>query len=272
MISSLRIRAAAVVAAVLLMLTAAPGAAAIGATLVGFAVAQVNPSLVRIQLDFSPQTPQYRIDGSGTTRVSVQFVRTTRRPGVGTIPSPGSFIRGVDFVQNDTTLMLIFTSEQPLQINVTPSPRSLIVLLAAADRNPPAKPDSLIPPSATEVSMIRLKYADVNEVAGLLGAANLADPFAGLGIQQPFNGGISQSLGTGGLLPAQTITNVPTQQIASSPQIGVRISDTISIDRRLNAVIVSGPASITEPLKRLIALVDTPVNSVFLEASVVELT
>ena len=31
------------------------------------------------------------------------------------------------------------------------------------------------PASATEVSMIRLKYADVNEVAGLLGAANLAD-------------------------------------------------------------------------------------------------
>jgi len=255
----------------LLAWTFVPANAAVGSTLNGFTIAQPNPSLLRVQLDFVPQTPQYRIEGSGTTRVSVQFFGATRRPGVGSIPAAGSFIRAIDFVQNGTALALIFTSERPVQINVTPSMQSLFVLLAVAEPNQPAKSENGVPPSATDVSMIRLKYADVNEVAGLLGAANLADPFAGLANPQQL-GGISSSLGIGGLQPGQTLTGVPLQQSASSPQIGLRISESVSIDRRLNAVIVSGPVSVTEPLKKLIALVDSPVNSVLLEATVVELT
>jgi|SRR5947209_15107917 len=272
MISSRRFIGLAALLASIIGALIAPAAAAVGATLSGFTISQVNPSLVRAQLDFAPQTPQYRIDGSGTPRVSVQFFSTNKRPGLNAIPTGNTLLRGIDVVQNGATLTLVLTGDEPLSVHVLPAPQSLVLLLSVADKVSTARAEPSYSPSAVEVSMVRLKYADVNEIAGLLGTVNFSDPFAGFSAgAQLNNSGLSVG-GISGTSPGQTLTNLPVQQVSTPPQAGVHVSDTISIDRRLNAVLLSGPASVTEPLKRLIALVDTPVSSVFLEASVVELT
>jgi|ERR1700681_3447708 general secretion pathway protein D len=262
---------ASALSAIFLCLTAHVSEAAVGATLASLSVSQLNPNVVRAQLDFVPQTPQYRIDGTGTRRIAIQFFATTKRPGLNSISGGAAMIRGIDIVQSGTTVTLVVTADDPLSVNVTPAPQSFVVFLSIDDKSRTAPAVTAPSSSAVEVSMLRLKYADVNEVAGLLGAANLADPFGGLTSGPQFNGSPLGN-GLGGLNAGQSLTTLPTQQLSSLPQAGIRISDVVSIDRRLNAVILSGSASVTEPLKKLIGLVDTPVSSVFLEVSVVELT
>jgi general secretion pathway protein D len=54
--------------------------------------------------------------------------------------------------------------------------------------------------------------------------------------------------------------------------IAQRVSDNIAIDRRLNAVLVSGPPDVVAAYKAFIEKIDVPLGSVMLETQIVELT
>jgi general secretion pathway protein D len=135
----------------------------------------------------------------------------------------------------------------------------------------------------TITQVVRLRYADVSEVVGILAAnANIAPGNAfspqapQLGVQeQPgfgFNGGLS-----GGLNGGFGQTFQPFQQYSPSgalpgeeQPLGQRVSDNIAVDRRLNAVILTGTREQLAPMLALIAQLDVPVQSVLLDAQVIE--
>lgn len=119
-----------------------------------------------------------------------------------------------------------------------------------------------------DYEVVFLKYADVSEIAGILSAdANVPsnDVFA----PTPSIFGSTQA--TLGLSAPPTTQSVQSADAATRP-LGQHVDDTISVDRRLNAIIVSGTAARVQRIKKLIATLDVPLRGVLFETQVIELS
>ena len=123
----------------------------------------------------------------------------------------------------------------------------------------------------TEV--VPLKYADISEVAGLLvQGANVPsnDTFqaqtANMGSTSLGSGG-----GFGGVQASAPTQNFPSNPSGSAQGLAQRVSDNVAVDRRLNAIILTGPPGLVEQLQAFIASIDIPVDSVLLETDILEL-
>ena len=129
-----------------------------------------------------------------------------------------------------------------------------------------------------------LKYADVSEIAGVLvagsniapndtfspvqtniGTSSLNGSFGGV------SGGVSAGVSGGGSQP-QTQPNIGAGQTGPEQGVAQRVNDNIAVDRRLNAMILSGTPSVIAGLKSVIDKLDVPVRSVILETQIVELS
>ena len=140
--------------------------------------------------------------------------------------------------------------------------------------------------------MIRLHYADVSEVVGILTSNGEVAPssvfnpqpsqfgsqadtgtFGNGGFQGPLNGGFNGGFQGGGFQgPFGGYNNNNNYGAENGNAMGQRISDNIAIDRRLNAVILTGtPAEIAQA-EQMIKLLDVPVQSVLLDTEVLEVT
>jgi len=141
--------------------------------------------------------------------------------------------------------------------------------------------------------LIRLHYADVSEVVGILTSNGEVAPTSvfnpqpsqfgsqpdngtfgnGGGFQGPLNGGFnSGGFQGGGFQQPFGGYNNGNYANENGNAMGQRISDNIAIDRRLNAVILTGtPAEIAQA-EQMIKLLDVPVQSVLLDTEVLEVT
>ncbi|HET9342957.1 MAG TPA: secretin N-terminal domain-containing protein [Candidatus Eremiobacteraceae bacterium] len=141
--------------------------------------------------------------------------------------------------------------------------------------------------------LIRLHYADVSEVVGILTSNGEVAPtsvfnpqpsqfgsqsdngggFNGGGFQGPVNGGFNAGgFNGGGFQQPFGGYNNGNYGGENGNAMGQRISDNIAIDRRLNAVILTGtPAEIAQA-EQMIKLLDVPVQSVLLDTEVLEVT
>lgn len=144
--------------------------------------------------------------------------------------------------------------------------------------------------------MYRLRYADVSEVVGLLAQnvtvapSNAFNPQTNqLNNSQQFGygqygqyGGYGQfgqyGYGANGI-PQSTFGQFqypqyqyPGTGTESQLSQGQRINDNLAIDRRLNAVIVTGTPQQIAQAEAIIKLVDIPVKSVMIDAEVLEIT
>ncbi|MDQ6932035.1 MAG: hypothetical protein M3160_02530 [Candidatus Eremiobacteraeota bacterium] len=121
------------------------------------------------------------------------------------------------------------------------------------------------------INVILLKYADVSEIVGILVGGDAIAPndvFTPIG--SIFS--LPSSTGSGGTGVLAT-NNQPFNSSTGAPQaLAQRINDTIAVDRRLNAMILTGTPSELARLKGLIAKLDVPVPSVVLECQVFELS
>jgi general secretion pathway protein D len=116
---------------------------------------------------------------------------------------------------------------------------------------------------AEQFELIRLKYADVSEVVGLLTEGITVRPNNTLIRRQPGFGsiGINDNNSSG--------NNVEEN---NDQPLGEAVDRNLAIDRRLNAIWVRGTRAKIELVKRQIELIDVPVDSVILETEFVELT
>ena len=144
----------------------------------------------------------------------------------------------------------------------------ILVLRAASERRSDASnsSDTAVPASSLVRRVVRLKYADAAEVANAL-VANSILPSNDLLPLVP--SGISGGASAVGGLPQQTNLS---QSISPEMPPAQRVSDAISIDRRLNAVVLSGTIADVVAMEDLISQLDVAVPIVMIEAEVVELT
>jgi len=134
----------------------------------------------------------------------------------------------------------------------------------------------LIAGEGEDFEVVYLKYADVSEIVGLLTANQSIKSNDDFSPQEPNYGSSGLSgggyFGTGGAIPVTPILSAPNGVVISSDSVGQAVDSTIGIDRRLNAIILRGPADRLAEIKREIAMLDVPVTSVVLETQFVELS
>ncbi len=143
--------------------------------------------------------------------------------------------------------------------------------------SPPAEagaaPRGLAAGDGEVFEVVQLKYADVSEIVGVLTANQSLRPNDEFTPQEPNFGSAGLQGGYyGGGIPASPVGPGFAPSGTASESLGRTADDAIGIDRRLNAVILRGPAGRVARLEQEIAKLDVPVTSVVLETVFVELT
>jgi general secretion pathway protein D len=118
--------------------------------------------------------------------------------------------------------------------------------------------------------VVYLKYADISEVAdALVESADIQsnDTFS----PQTSNFGTQQFGGTqNNGQPFQQQQNF-NNGAGNTQGLGQRVNDNVAVDRRLNAIILTGPPDTVASLKKFIEAIDIPLDSVMFETQIVEL-
>jgi general secretion pathway protein D len=246
---------------------------------------QLPNGRVRILLQFSAPV-QPRAMGGATSTYVVQFFGASLAPTVpNMIPVNIPPIQSVSVTQGTNALLVSVSMTVTAQPKVINAPGNLVIIevpQAAGYAQPgqsyqPQQQPSASP-SGTQTELVRLRYADVSEVVGILsGNANLSPSNVfnpqptNIGSQGTYGGGAFGQQTTPGqnLQPFQQF-NQYQQTTGTEQALGQRISDNLAVDRRLNALILTGTPQQINEAKELIAKVDIPVQSVLLDTEVLE--
>ncbi len=251
--------------------------------------AQPNGGAI-VSVSFGSGVPRYQVIGAGTAQPSVLLSNTTISAQVPPAFAGVGPIASVTVSPSGTTsarIALNLAAVTP--VVVRPAGNVLFIDVAAVGGaqgaqnfgQQPAAPAALPAGAGAQQTVVMLlKYADISEVAGVLvSGSNVAsnDTF----VPQQSNIGTSSlgnSFGGGSTFGGGGFNNVPQQQNfggnAFGQQQGVaqRVSDNVAIDRRLNAIILTGTPDVIAALRDTIDKLDVPVPSVLLETQIVELT
>jgi general secretion pathway protein D len=205
----------------------------------------------------------------------VSFFRTATDPRLTPPALTVGVLKSVRLFRQDDLFTVTLVAAAPIRLEASPvgdAALNLRVLLARPNAVAAALVKRDVPQhtdrdqSADDFEVVRLKYADVSEVAGLLSrsaAVNPNDSFKPT--EPPFGANLG---GSASYRPVPT--QAPPTDARGQP-LAQAVDDTVAIDRRLNAIILRGPRERIERLKRQIALVDAPAGSVVLETSFYEL-
>jgi general secretion pathway protein D len=125
------------------------------------------------------------------------------------------------------------------------------------------------------MEVVPLQYADVSEVVGILVPGNQIAANDTFSPQQQSFGSSGLSSGSIGV-PAsptqpQALSSFIPGGLTATNSLGQQITPNISVDRRLNAIILRGTPEVIGELKAEITKIDIPLESVILDTEVVEL-
>ncbi|MGL5837107.1 MAG: type II secretion system protein GspD [Sphingorhabdus sp.] len=234
-------------------------------------------------LRFSPQEPQAKPVNSDPSRPALAMQATLRAPK---IPSTQRYRGLVSTTRFDTVkgdLLLRFDASGPARIVVQPAGNRLLQVRVervsddeatgtrpiGSENDPVYKASDLAAaPSFSDgdsYELIALKYADVSEVVGLLVEGATAEPNDIFIRREPGFGSPASN-------NQNNYFNQPQTPQESRKPVGQSFGNGIAIDRRLNAIWVTGSPERIERIRKQIALIDIPVDSVILETQFVELT
>lgn len=274
----------------LLLLIATPGGV----------LAQTTPSVVEevktVTLDenraaflirFSPAEPQTASLNNNPTRPELLLRSTLRAPRVAPRENYRGLVRSATFETTDSGLLWRFDTAAPAQVSVQPAgDRSLQVIVQrlsgdeAIGARPIGSGGEVVEPATSlpayvepgidgdSYELVPLKYADVSEVIGLLVEGETI---------QPNNVFIRREPGFGSIATASSNQYQYQQQQNQQPQNQQPLGQSfpgrgLAIDRRLNAIWITGTPERIARVKAQINAIDVPVDSVILETQFVELT
>jgi len=225
--------------------------------------------------------PQYKVFGQGTSNVSVVFFGTLKAANTPTnVPETatgGGFIIGgalttsgnsveLELTLQGTPSVKVFAGQgQTLDVDILPGGVAAPVPLGST-----ATPTPVTGGGGQIHEIIRLKYADLSEVVGLL-VPGQAIPSNDTFAPQPGAGNFGSPLG-GGVASFGAGPTFNQNTLGFNQGVAQHINDNVSIDRRLNAVILTGPPDLVANYKAFINEIDIPLTSVMLETQIVELT
>ncbi|MDQ6825795.1 MAG: hypothetical protein M3Z14_01170 [Candidatus Eremiobacteraeota bacterium] len=250
-------------------------------TLSGITVQAAAGGATRVTLTFVGGVPRYQILGKGTTEISISLPETGKSAAVPLANVGVGSVTGYTVSTGASNLtQVVLHLVAPVTLTETVVGGRLVLAAGTASTgtlNP--QPGGTEPAVASPIpglspgqnmQVVLLKYADVSEVVGILVAGQTLPPndvFAATGSI------FSLPTSAGG----QGIPTTTNQQfnngVNNQPQsFGQRINDNIAIDRRLNAVILSGTPQEIATLRAVIDKIDVPQMSVILECQVFELS
>jgi general secretion pathway protein D len=285
--------AAALVALVLLLPLTASGDSA-ETQLLRVSTAAADDGSLRITLDFNKRTPEARVIRSDDTHVHVVVFNTTIARDVhpdvlrygelaaGNFADFAGIGMRLDLRLRDRVTIRTEAQGNTLVVHIPArkSDHEAATARAAATAPAPAAVAMAAqagPPRSDSITaLVKLSYADVSEVAGALvrGAVvpsndyfTAVSPFAPP-TPPPNSGNSSAATNT---VPSY-VTIAPAALLPKETPQGVRFDEHVAVDRRLNAVILSGTRAEVDAYKALVAQLDVPSTSVLLDAQIVELT
>jgi general secretion pathway protein D len=247
-------------------------------------------------LRFSPAEPQHAALNVNPRRPEFVMRSTIRAPRVPAQQAANSLVRQISFDNSDGNLSLRFETSEASKIAAQPAGDRVVqvtvsriseeeatgsrplgstgeVVVPATDLpayaqnggfGPAGGYDGFAPGDSYE--LVPLKYADVSEVIGLLVEGETI---------QPNNVFIRREPGFGSPASSTQPNYVSAQNQAQRESVPLGQSfpgKGLAIDRRLNAIWITGSAERIQRVKDQIALIDIPVDSVILETQFVELT
>jgi general secretion pathway protein D len=270
-----------VVTAALIALLAAVSAVAqppSPATLTDITASGSETGAATLLFAFAPYAPNYAILRDGSDHPAIAFALSSRGSTARSPSDLHGLVRSVSFDQQDTVLIVEFTAAQPVRlIAAHVGDKTISLTIEAVSRSARPPPTALAPlpvrppkPAALDhneeaFEVVYLKYADVSEIVGLLTDGLTVKPNDYFVPREPAFGSQSGSGPAYSPIPQQT-TGPSDDPLAQS------VDALISIDRRLNAVVLHGPQDVVDRLKQKIAKIDVPVESVSLETIFVELS
>jgi general secretion pathway protein D len=240
-----------------------------------------SPSESRLVLTFNQQLPQFSVVNNDGNMGILAFADSSLGPSLVFPVGRHGLIESMNFAQNGKILTLTINGTAPIHIAASPiAARAVAVVIT--DLAPPGPKSEPVPTApVTHVDggnddmfeIVPLKYADVSEVIGLLTGNQSVKPNDHFTPEEPAFG----SAGMQGAYPGAGLSNPGFNQGvsftgAAVDSLGQTIDDATGIDRRLNAIILKGPAARVARLKEQIAKLDVPVTSVVFETVFVELT
>jgi general secretion pathway protein D len=240
-------------------------------------------------LRFSPAEPRYAPANSNPRRPELVMRETVRAPRVPVRSAQNSLLRQVSFDSIGGDLILRFDTSEPAKVVAQPAGDRVVQVIIsriseeeATGSRPlgstgetvvpatdlpayaPGGLNSFVPGDSYE--LVPLKYADVSEVIGLLIEGETI---------QPNNIFIRREPGFGSPASSTQPSYVSSQNQAQRESVPLGQSFAgkgLAIDRRLNAIWITGTPERIARVKDQIALIDIPVDSVILETQFVELT
>lgn len=270
--------------AALAALWAAPAAAQVPVVIEELKLVTADDSRATFYIRFSPEEPDNAVVNTNPTRPEVIMRQTLRSQRVPARSTWRGLVRATNFQNSDTGIALQFETAAAAKATVEPAGQLAVQVVitklteaeATGSRPLGSSGEPVVPASAIpsyvdyypgdSYELVPLKYADVSEVIGLLVPGEQI---------QPNNVFIRREPGFGSLASLNQPNYVSSQNQAQAAQIplGQAFPGTgLAIDRRLNAVWITGPPDRIARVKQQIALIDIPVDSVILETQFVELT
>jgi general secretion pathway protein D len=280
-------------AALLLILLAAlaqpgPAAAQVPSVLEEMQLVTQDSGKASFMLRFSPAEPQYAAVNANPGAPELVIRSTVRAPRVAQRRPSNSFVRQVVFDQTGGDLVMRFETSSPARVTAEPAGDRVIQVTvtkvsseeATGSRPMGSSGEAVVPQTelpayappadsyqpGDSYELVPLKYADVSEVIGLLVEGETI---------QPNNVFIRREPGFGSPASSTQPSYVSAQNQAQRESVPLGQSFAghgLAIDRRLNAIWITGSPDRIARVKDQIALIDIPVDSVILETQFVELT
>lgn len=233
-------------------------------------------------LRFSPQDPQASPLNNDPSRPAVVMRGTLKSPKIADYHKFRGLVRSARFEATNGNLVLRFDTSGPASVLVQPAGNKSFqirvqrvsveeatgirpigsqndAVFRASDRAPLGDSDN------DSYELIPLKYADVSEIVGLLVEGATVEPNNVFIRREP-------GFGSPGSGNQNSYYNPQPQPQEDKKALGQSFANGIAIDRRLNAIWVTGSPERINRVKQQIALIDVPVDSVILETQFVELT
>lgn len=233
---------------------------------------------------FSPEEPRIDPLNANPTRPAIIIRNALRSPQIPPRQQGQGLVRSVQFEVAGRDLVMRFDTSAPARVSIEPAGRNVLQIKVrkvseeeAVGSRPVGSegaavvPASELPPPAAALKpgetfeLIPLKYADPSEVIGLLVEGVTIEPNNVFIRREPGFG----SLGSGN---QNQYVQVQQPQQQTSRQLGESFGNGLGVNRRLNAIWVTGTPERIAQVKAMIALIDIPVDSVILETQFVELT
>jgi general secretion pathway protein D len=232
---------------------------------------------------FSPQEPISKPLNNDPSRPALAMQATLKSPKISDFHKFRALVKSARFELSGSSLLLRFDTLAPSRVSVQPSGNNSLQIRVErisneeatgvrplGSQNEQVYSASALSPvqenrEGENYELILLKYADVSEIIGLLVEGATTEPNNVFIRREP-------GFGSPGSNSQGNYFNQPTQPQEDRKPLGQSFGNGIAIDRRLNAIWVTGSAERIERVRQQIAMIDVPVDSVILETQFVELT